>query len=83
MLTGAWPMKRCQERARQRRRSLGQSRCLRFTGSGGIIRLPRAAGSRELQRTVREYRRARRGFDDAAVARIGPQGDGDNSKLMI
>ena len=64
-------------------RRLGQSRCPRFTGNGGIIRLPRAAGSRELQRTVREYRRARRGFDDAAVARIGLQGDGDNSKLMI
>ena len=40
-------------------RRLGQSRCPYPTGSGGIIRLPRAAGSRELQRTVREYRRAR------------------------
>ena len=30
-----------------------------------------------------QHRRARRGFDDAAVARIGLQGDGDNSKLMI
>ena len=38
MLTGAWPMKRCQERARQRRRSLGQSRCPCLTGSGGFIR---------------------------------------------
>ena len=44
-----------------------RARCPRPTGSGGIARPPRAAGSRELQRTVREYRRAR-----STAARVAP-----------
>ena len=46
---------------------LGQSRCPRPTGSGGIARPPRDTGPRELQRTVREYRRAR-----STAVRVAP-----------